>query len=185
MTSSVMPTEGAALPKVWLWPWDTMTYVIVWLPIPTDVYSPQKINQVLSQINRVRVVKIPRHEAEKHDHVNGSYSCLRPKTDQQQGFPCEWPEVRTTALVCRDWCHAAPKIESQDSEVPIFTLSTVSCTYHYRFLMEVSSRFLTLLPGALPSALSPALFPVTEISTLPQLPPWPSRFHPQPDSQSL
>lgn len=51
--------------------------------------------------------------------------------------------------------------------------------------MEVPSRFLTPLPGARPSALSPALFPVTEISTLPQLPPWTSRLHPQPDSESL
>lgn len=158
-------------------------------------HSPTSQSQLMSTVHRkstrffrrltVRVVKISRHEAEKHDHVSGSYSCLRSRTAQQQGFPCEWPEVRTTALVCRDWRHAAPKIKSQDSEVPIFTLSTVSCTHHYHFLMEVSSRFLIPLPGALPSALSPVLFPVTEISTLSQLPPWTSRLHPQPDSQSL
>lgn len=33
-------------------------------PVPTDLYRPQKINQVLSQINRVKGVKIPRYEAE-------------------------------------------------------------------------------------------------------------------------
>lgn len=47
--------------------------------------------------------------------------------------------------------------------------------------MEVPSRFLTPLPGALPSVLSPALL----LSTLPQLPPWTSCLHPQPDSESL
>lgn len=131
MTSSVMPTEGAALPKVWLWPWDTMTYVIVWLPIPTDVYSPQKINQVLSQINRVRVVKIPRHEAEKHDHVNGSYSCLRPKTDQQQGFPVSdlrWgPQLWSVGTDAMQHPRLSPKTQRSRSLLyPLFLALTIT-----------------------------------------------------------
>lgn len=142
--------------------------------VPTDVYRPQKINQVLSQINRVRVLKISRHEAEGTSPRK--WVLLMPQTE---GCPTARLPLWVTwgediALVHRDWCHAAPKIAEVSS------LYFIHC-----FLMEGPSRFLTPLPGALPSALIPALFPVTEISTLPQLPPWTSCLHPQPDSESL